>query len=255
MYRPSLLLLLTLLAGSPAQAQQKKARPPRVPKGSILRPEFGLASSKKLRAGTAVVVTIDKKQPPVVLTAWHLFGPAGGMPDQIAAKDLSTAVRSLALRRALTGRKPRKPIRCGAPLHIPESGALFGPPASKAGDVVAFKAPKSARSMALPLAKKNPAAQDPLWLLGQAGRSPKRLHRVTCQGVHEGALAYIYADGSLRLRATSGAAIVNAKGEVVGINFGGGKDDEGRLWGQATPVEKFRPFVLRALTSSKKARK
>lgn len=251
--RAGIAALVVVAAVLPAQ---RSAEPPDVPDAAVLRPEFVLKKGRT-GAGTAFVVRLPaKKKNLVVLTAWHLFGPAGGFPEQIEAAKLSQQVRYALLSDPFAKSKKAKPVKTGAVLRIPEAGDMEDQKAA-AGDIAAFVATKSMKSMALPLAESNPRAGETLWLLAEVvGGAPRgqKLHRATCAGVEDGFLIFQYANAKLELRATSGAAILNAKGEVVGVNYGGG-EDEGKLYGYANPVERFAPYLFKAAGGRKPAAK
>ena len=59
----------------------------------------------------------------------------------------------------------------------------------------------------------------------------------TVRGIDQGWLLYGF-DERIELRATSGAAVVNAQGQVVAVHAGGGEEN-GQVVGVGTPVTKF----------------
>lgn len=78
---------------------------------------------------------------------------------------------------------------------------------------------------------------DRVWLVSEVIGSQSLVHSATVEGIQDGWLIYRF-DQPLELRATSGAPVVDALGEVVAINAGGG-DDNGKTFGAGTPVTKF----------------
>jgi hypothetical protein len=69
-----------------------KSAAPQVPDNFILTPQFE-TSTGVFQAGTAFVIKLPNLKRPVVLTAIHLFGPAGGLPNQLSAGELSGFVK------------------------------------------------------------------------------------------------------------------------------------------------------------------
>ncbi|MBF5043372.1 trypsin-like peptidase domain-containing protein [Aggregicoccus sp. 17bor-14] len=119
------------------------------------------------------------------------------------------------------------------------------PPGDNSKDLAAFIAPESAASRVLPLATQNPKVGDDVWLVAEVrgGRSVgTHLHRARVVESKRTTLAYTFEDPTLELRATSGAPVVNAKGEVVGVNLGGGHQGDS-LYGVAHPVQSVRAHL------------
>jgi hypothetical protein len=95
-------------------------------------------------------------------------------------------------------------------------------------DVAAFpldtaKAP--IHPVRLKLAAAAPKVGDSVWLLAQVpeGAPPSQLlHHAVVRSSTDQALQYAFDNVGLNLQGTSGAPVVNAAGEVVGTNLGGG---------------------------------
>lgn len=106
----------------------------------------------------------------------------------------------------------------GAAITIPGAHPLGSP--SELKDVAVF--PVIGFSPGLPLAALEAEPGDAVWLLAKpaSGReSSQLLHRARVIK-SSGFLAYRYEDQSLGPDQTSGAAVVNAEGEVVAVNIG-----------------------------------
>ena len=73
------------------------------------------------------------------------------------------------------------------------------------------------------LADKQPATGSKVWLVAQIkGGDPEMLlHRATVVGYEQGAMIYAFDDKRIELQATSGAPVVDAAGQLVGINLAG----------------------------------
>jgi hypothetical protein len=216
---------------------------PKVSNEVVFRPRF-VSEFTSLWAGTAFVVKVTPNSEPVVLTAYHLFGPNGGLDKLVPPDRLADYVLYAELYPAFD--EKAEGFRTGPMLPILDVGVLGT--ASRAGDVSAFRGNQDLEKWALPLAKKNPKEGERVWLLAQlAEGSDATLHRATALGVDEEDDFIIqYDDSNIALRATSGAAILNERGEVVAINLGGTKN-EGVVYGYTNPVERFRPSLVRAI--------
>lgn len=252
MPRPLLLAALALLplvavAGTPAPAAPPVA--PEIAAGSVLRPVFTLADGKTFEAGTAFAADLAGET--VVLTAHHLFGPVGGLPVQIGADELTGAVKRA---RFVDAWSKEKVGTDTTPVRVPGAHVMAQ---DAVGDLALFRLPASFDRIssgtqvpfhALTLAAADPKLGDPVWLAASVIGSDARLHAAKVVEVKPTFLFIEYAGAPLDLTATSGAPIVNARGEVVGINLGGGLDN-GKTIGAAGPVSSIRKNLTEATGS------
>lgn len=108
---------------------------------------------------------------------------------------------------------------------------------SESGDVVAFWMPSSAKITTAKLADTAAKKGDAVWLMAavlQGAPPTQRLHQAVVIGLDpHGSLIYQFKD-VISIQATSGAPVLNAKGEVVGINLGG-EGQGGKFYGGANP--------------------
>jgi len=213
--------LAALTSALPACAQdaQPKDAQPIAATQAICRPQF-LVDGGALDAGTGFVVDLPGRGGPYLLTALHLFGPAAGMATDVPWNEMPSRAKlghctALADRAAWKG---------GAALAVPAA-----PMSTR--DVAAF--PLDAASLGkaphLGFAATPPKAGESVWLVAEVIGAPKGrlLHRATVLPSEPDLLRFRYDDPSIRIQATSGAPIVNAAGQVVGLNLGGqmqGKD-------------------------------
>jgi hypothetical protein len=196
--------------------------PVRAATDSVCRPLF-LTDQGPLSAGTAFVAKPRPDAKSLLVTALHLFGPAGGLERQIPADGLQLAVASVACR-ALKGDKQ---VKAGHPWTIRGARPVSTP--GPARDVVAF--PVTTPVKALPLATAPSAKGERVWLVGEprAGAAPGEvLHAGRVRGYEEGWLLVEMSNTDLVLNGTSGAPFVNERGEIVGINVSA-LDEKGAL--------------------------
>lgn len=106
-------------------------------------------------------------------------------------------------------------------------------------DIAAFHADRLPVSSALRLATAKPNVGETVWLVASSGSTvqPKHYRAVAVEST-ESTLIFRYAD-LVGARHTSGAPIVNRRGEVVGINCGAGAI-QGHKFGHANPVTSIR---------------
>jgi hypothetical protein len=123
------------------------------------------------------------------------------------------------------------------------------PSPSIAGDIIAARLDSSEGLRPMKLAKANPKDGTDVWLAAPvAGGAPRtqRLHSALVTGINKGNnLMFEFDSNDLSLIGTSGGAILNSRGEVVGIQVGTvslGK----QLYGTANPVDRFRPALIEA---------
>lgn len=229
-----LMILCVGCASAPATA-------PVVSEGFVLRPLFQTVDGE-LAAGTAFVAEIPGSGARVLLSALHLFGENGGLDREIPPDELPAYVSGVHLAAAFDG----SPVGTAeGPIEIPDASPMNEKPG--VGDIVAFRLAPEASLPAAPLAASNPAVGDTIWLAAEvSGVADRHLFAAKVVEIDRADLIFIYEDPSLDLRATSGAALLNAAGEVVGINVGGGNDD-GILFGFANSVDNFRGRLLNAI--------
>ena len=251
MPRPLLLAALALaplvaIAAAPAAAPAPVAAAPEIAVGSVLRPAFTLTDGNTYEAGTAFAADLAGET--VILTAHHLFGPVGGLPTQLGADELPGAVKRARFVDAWTNQKVGMDT---TPVRVPGAHAMAQ---DAAGDLALFRLPASfdrisagnqAPFHALPLAAADPKLGDPVWLAAEVLGSTARLHEAKVVEIKPTFLFIEYAGAPLDLTATSGAPIVNAAGEVVGISLGGGLDN-GKTIGAAGPVSSIRKNLSEA---------
>lgn len=243
---------VTATAPSGASAPTVAVAPPPVPDGFVLRPFFN-NGVKTWSAGTAFVV--DFQGQPLIVTALNLLGPNGGMETQIEAKQLPEQLKSVEVRDAFNGRGAG---RTTATLLIPEAHVMKD---DAAGDVAAFKIPRpptlsiagGTTTPIIPgkLASSAPKKGDTLFLATAlaSGKQESRVFSAKVLQADDKWLFYRFDDSALDLTGTPGAPLLNDKGEIVGMQLGGGKNDEG-LIGAACPLPALQARLQSGLTNT-----
>jgi len=222
---------------------------PSVEDGSVLRPHF-VTQQGAHSAGTAFAVDVHGKT--VIVTALHLFGPAGGLEAQVEGDKIAEITKSVTLRDAFTGGDFGSADK-GLKL---ENTQPMGDTA--AGDIAAFQAKvltgldklnaKSKPPAPLALAEKAPVKGDTVYVAAQFGADKEsRTHEAKVVESNEKWLFYEYSDASLDIAGTNGAPVLNESGQVVGMNLGGGKMEDGKLIGSANPVTAIRTRLTEAV--------
>ncbi|HUE73593.1 MAG TPA: hypothetical protein VMP01_22135 [Pirellulaceae bacterium] len=218
-----------------------------MPDNAVFRPSLDTTQGT-VDAGTAFAVQLEGRSQPVVLSALHLLGPAGGLEEQVAAADVGKVIKSVELVDCF---KEGTPIEIGNSVIVIADAAPVGKPA-KAGDVIAFLSPEGSGVHAYRLAESFPIPGERVWLAAQIFEGApidQRLHAATVTGKFPTGECQYRFDNQIKITATSGAPVLNAAGEVVAINLGG-LDVEGRIHGVGNPVEVFRPAIMAAIGSS-----
>jgi hypothetical protein len=195
----STIVLLTIL---PAMAQA-----PDVPPHSVLRPTVESVEGR-FQAGTAFGT-------PYLITAHHIFGPLGGFSREYRPSELPGLIQRVL---AESVDDPTASARAAGPLVL-DAHPVRGQEASS--DVAAIPIEDVNKAGILRLARACPAAGETVWLLAEVwGGAPRtqRLHSATVLSAGRDALLFTYDNTRLDLRATSGAPIIDSRGEVVGIN-------------------------------------
>ena len=211
---------------------------------AILRPKFYCAEGV-YKAGTAFVVTIPESRRDMMLTAHHLFSPAGGFKREYNWDEITSLVQKV---KATSINDLYSWIETTEVLPI-EGGHSFDGN-SACYDLAVFPLVNEYKVPVLSLATKLPRRFENVWLFAEVLNkdSDKMLYQARVAHVDERSITYIFEDPTLDLTATSGAPVLNRNGEVVALNLGGGEQN-GSLLGVGNPAAKIREMILK---SSKK---
>ena len=209
-------------------------RPPLVTDGMLFRPTIQTANGV-IDAGTAFAATINGSSKTFVLTALHLFGPAGGLAQDMSPSQLPQQWEALKLRDC-NSRIIHDDVGID-PVLLEETQPL--PTVSAQGDVAACAVEESGflRFRPLSISSNAPQPGEKVWLVSEVIGSSSLVHSAVVEGIEQGWAVYRF-DQPIELRATSGAPVVDGQGQVVAVHAGGG-DEGGVVIGVGTPTSKF----------------
>ena len=214
-----------------------KTAPLVISTGTLFHPRFG-TSHGEVNAGTAFAAKLPGKSQILIGSALHLFGPAGGLKTDIQPDKIATAWKKLVAEDCKSqnyfGEIQMQPIAL--------TGARPHPQKSDIGDVAACKVTDATAIEALPLSQRIPSNGERVWLVSRLPGSRELMHPATVERLKDGWLQYSFVDHGITLKSTSGAPIVDRKGNVIAVHAGGTKKS-GKMIGIGTPVVNFYPTL------------
>lgn len=199
---------------------------------SAFKPTFTTTEGDQ-KAGTAFVVEYNSKH--YVVTAHHLFSEAGGFSREYSWKELQSLVSTVSVQ-SLSNEK----IKYLTGKAIPIKGAKSVSNWSGKNDIAVFKLNKTPVK-SLKLAATKPKVGESVWLYGLVYNRPgdQLLHKAIVVEYNKDWISYQLSDSDLILNGTSGAAILNNSGEVVGINLSS-EAQGGKLYGYGNPLSSLK---------------
>jgi hypothetical protein len=222
-FRRQMIALFMLVGAANAMAE-----PPKSVVDSICRPTFEM-KERPLSAGTAfLMATGVEKQPVVLVTAHHLLGPMGGLATEVAWSDVPKSVKRATCKSIVAPAQSWT----GMPLAIPGAASFNNQTKDGLRDIALLTVQGKPAAKPLKLAPAQPKLGDTVWLVAQlvsGAPQDKLLFKARVVRVQDLALNYLLDDPerTFELRATSGAPVVNERGEVVAVNLAGGRVAEG----------------------------
>jgi hypothetical protein len=211
----------------------------RLPPNMVLRPVFE-TSQGEVNAGTAFLVRWNDGRY-LMLTAHHLFGPAGGLARELTARELPDVVKSV---RARSADDDTVYVESRKLLSIADAQSFTEDDLSR--DLAAFIVDAPGKAVVLPIAPGPPREGDLVYLVAELNGKRERVFPAKVVGVTPTRFAFAIADSSADLRGASGAAVLNSRGQVVGICVAGGLI-RGELHAYANPIDGIRAAIGRAL--------
>jgi hypothetical protein len=235
-------LLLVGMMATPARA----AEPPKVEECLLVTPMIRVGD-KTAAAGAGFLVTDGDRT--LLLTSHQVVGPAGGLKQQVGAKELHEGFVRVVAHDAFDSKK--ECARADKVLGI--EAAPMGD-TSAAADVAAFVLVEKKSAMdsvgksqgtmhAAKLASAMPKVDDPVFLVAKTAGEARVIEGKVGQ-ITDGFLFYEFT-GTPELVGTVGGPVLNGAGEVVGIHVGMGTFEDGTVFGSANPM----PAVKKALAA------
>lgn len=176
----------------------------------------------EFEAGTAFCIQTDYSEEPILVTAHHIFGPAGGLEVQLDGVALADFVTGGEVFDTFSFTPTGATIR----EVIPISDARPVPEVNK--DVAAFKLNNSGALNPFKLSVESCKKGDTLYLLADLWDNESvredGIYAAKVLGEQDGVLFYVL-DGAFSTRGASGAPVVNQKGEVVAMHIASVEQD------------------------------
>ena len=237
MRAPSIACFLTMLLAGAAIGRAS----PTPPTNTVCRPTFTTAAGP-FSAGTAFVCDYPEGKVQLLLTAQHLFGPAGGLPAAIPWNEMSAKIS-----KADAVCIDNSAVHLVSTNTVPIEGAHGLDNRGLRNDLAVFTLPESKDRQALKLAAGAPRVGDPVWLYAcQAEGKQVELIQASVALSTDQELDYSFTNTTIKLHGTSGAPVLDADGNVVALNIGSTLR-RGKLVGYGNPVSSIREHLDKAL--------
>ena len=156
-----------------------------LPAGAVLTPSFSMGSAV-FRAGRAFVLDDPAVGRPLLVTCLHLFGPAGGLPEQLSSRQVAWTISGATLLDAFEG------------IEMAESERAIEVPGARAdedvSDVAALLLPSPGHAARLHLSEQDVADGERVYLA-----APVRAGAPLSQRLHPATVLARTASGSLLL--------------------------------------------------------
>lgn len=224
------MLLMFVIAGCSAKVSLKESD---IPNNFVFRPYFETVEGE-FSAGTAFAVKLKNIDKPVIVTAIHLFGPGGGLEEQIDAGSLPDFIINAKFYDLFVDK-----LSVESNEVLPISDAKPYPSINT--DIAAFIISEDSDISTAVIFEGKVQPGEEVWLVASVYSGEpegKKLHRAIVTKSSDEKLKFIYDNNKIDLTATSGAPIINDKGQVVGINIGSGNVGD-KLFGIANPSSSF----------------
>ncbi|MEP7242261.1 MAG: trypsin-like peptidase domain-containing protein [Gammaproteobacteria bacterium] len=224
--------------------------PPFVPSGFLVRPEFR-SGRESVFGGYGFVIRIESQV--IMLTALHVMDEliklkavdATARNSSYSGEELPAHVSSVRLYDVLRNPWALHELgNAGPMLVLPNARTADDEPFSSR-DIAAFRVSRPVNALnPLALADRAPEPGDAVWLAA-AMPDQSRTRRAVCVESTPGSFVFRYTEAKEMAPHSSGAALLDRDGAVVGINTGLGRF-EGHEIGHANPLNSIRTHLEQA---------
>lgn len=204
---------------------------PKIPKHVVFRPTF-LTRDFSFTAGTGFLLDGKSDNSSFLVTVHHLFGPSGGLEKQIAGETIP-----LVFPRAVGFSFDPDPILLTTDEGVPVPDARKGDDKGCEKDIALYRVRGWSANKSLELAKRPPIVGQKVWLVLRNIAKDDLLFAecvVAWQSATE--VRYLLTNPNLLYSGASGAPVVDAYGNVIGMHVGTFTAESGRKFGFGCPA-------------------
>jgi hypothetical protein len=233
-----------------------RSSPVHIGSGFVVRPEFRCGRASSFGAFGFLTQVFGRR---VLLTALHVMDEVikGAGIDATAdshsytGTELPALVDSLRLYDAFARNWMLTPLSEAGPMIVLPNARIDDPEPVACRDIAAFFAPSNSQLRPRALARRPPVRGESMWLIAPM-RNGSRARQAICVESTDSSLVFRYEEEAAMPDYTSGAAVIDGDGLVVGINTGVGRF-AGREFGHAHPVASIHAHLERALVDGPEA--
>ena len=236
------------------QVSHPTISPPLVPHPFVVRPIF-CSGPDSVMAGYAFVVNLEGRQAPLLLTALHTLDEmikkkgidCTAENKNYSGKELPEVITEVNLYDVFASNWMLAPLGEAGPMLVLPGARIGEEEPYSDRDIAAFWVKEAGGLKPAALALQPPAPGEPVWLVARPNQAAgKNTFKAVVVELTDRSLVFKFEDPGEKPKYTSGAPILNQKGQVAGIIVGGGEFKEQKL-GHANHVGNIRRHLNEAL--------